>query len=333
MGWKDLLRTRDIAVVILPWVGGRQAQWGQRIWKIDGKLPREYGWYEFHNNGSRLILNKAVDPAPEMLTVSGMAGAIGTKARSIVKGYLVGDRLVPDTVRVDEDPVQLASNWNTVHLVDDELDRFARIQAGRTHEDGPLIYMGQEMSFGPEMEVTQAYEDKRTSLDDIKGVPPALETAFRFEVWRREEEVKYRAELVRKRREEEERRRLEERRAAIAEQIGTAEGRREMVPVDFGEAATAALQLSNAEYLDHQAMRNGEYKVNYRYMNRRFQCVCDSRMRIVDSGICLTDHATGINYDNVLSLESLPLVVKEAIDRGKLVVYRHVGGYGENDYD
>jgi len=332
VGWQDLLRNKDVAVVILPWVGGRQAQWGQRIWTIDGTLPREHGWYEFQNNGSRLLLNRKVDPQPETLLVSGMAGALGTKRRAVEKGYLVGDRLVPDTVQADEDSVQLASGWNTVYLLDEGLDRFARIQAGKAFENGPLIFMQQDMPAGPEAEVTQAYEDKKPNLNHIKGVSPALDAAFRFEVWRRDEAEKYRKEQARLRREAEERRAKEERRAELAAKIGTAEGRRAMAQTDFGEAAKAALAVGGAEYLDHRSLGRGEFAVKYLCQGRRLECVCDIRMHITDAGICLNAHRgdrdfqVGTKGDAFFTLESLPSVVKEAINGNKLVVFRHVAG-------
>jgi hypothetical protein len=52
---------------------------------------------------------------------------------------------------------------------------------------------------------------------------------------------------------------------------------------------------------------------------------------VVDSGICLQDHRTGVKGDTRFTLESLPTVIGEAIRTGKLVVYRHVDG--DRDYD
>jgi hypothetical protein len=53
--------------------------------------------------------------------------------------------------------------------------------------------------------------------------------------------------------------------------------------------------------------------------------VADEDLRIVDSGICLIDHDTGERGDTLFTLESLPAVIKEAIDDGKLVIFRHAG--------
>jgi hypothetical protein len=51
----------------------------------------------------------------------------------------------------------------------------------------------------------------------------------------------------------------------------------------------------------------------------------------VDSGICLVDHGTGERGDTRFTLESLPGVVGEAMDLGRLVVFRHVDGEPEED--
>jgi hypothetical protein len=70
--------------------------------------------------------------------------------------------------------------------------------------------------------------------------------------------------------------------------------------------------------------------VRFRFDNRRFECTCDEKtLRIIDSGICLTAHEDdrefegGTRGDDFFVLESLPGVIKEAIEDHKLVVYRH----------
>jgi hypothetical protein len=105
-----------------------------------------------------------------------------------------------------------------------------------------------------------------------------------------------------------------------------------MAQVDFGEAARAALAVSGARYLDHRVVRqrgNVEYAVRFSWLNRRFECVVDGRLQVIDSGICLTAHYDdpdfdgGTRGDTWFTLESLPSVIKEADDAGRLVVYRH----------
>jgi hypothetical protein len=151
-----------------------------------------------------------------------------------------------------------------------------------------------------------------------------------MEVWQRAEAAKRRAELERLRIIEEERRRVEERRRDLAEKLGDAASRRQMALVDFGEAAKAALAVGGAVYLDHRdSYTRGEKVVRFRLLNRRFECVCDLQLRIVDSGICLTeeygsdDFDRGTKGDTWFHLESLPGVIAEADRLGRLVVFRH----------
>lgn len=76
--------------------------------------------------------------------------------------------------------------------------------------------------------------------------------------------------------------------------------------------------------------------MQYRSQARRLECTCDGTMRIIDAGVCLTDHVTGRKGDALLTLESLPSVIREALQEGKLVVWRHVAGdpgYNAQDDD
>jgi hypothetical protein len=202
------------------------------------------------------------------------------------------------------------------------LDRFARVEAGRSFEGGPLIFIGQIFQIGPEDEVRRAYED-RCMIDGVKGVTPALEATFKLETW-------YRADTERRRAEAECRRREEERRQAIVKQLGDAVGRREMAKVDFAEAARAALVIGGAEFLDARRGQVGEYVVRFRLLARRFECVVGDDLVIHSAGICLTAHHDDPDFeggtvgDSWLSLENLPGVIIDADRQGKLVQFRHV---------
>ena len=63
-------------------------------------------------------LDKAADPAGDLLTDE-------------VRGYLVGDNILPDTVRVDPDPSRIVGFSEPVALIDPGLGRFVRVVAGR----------------------------------------------------------------------------------------------------------------------------------------------------------------------------------------------------------
>jgi hypothetical protein len=107
---------------------------------------------------------------------------------------------------------------------------------------------------------------------------------------------------------------------------GTAIGRRALAAKDFESAAREALRVSGAELLDvRQSANKGEMVVQYRFEKRRFECVVQKNtLRVIDAGVCLTDHNTNEKGDTFFTLESLPGVIAEAMRRDKLVVWRHV---------
>lgn len=324
MSWRDLLAHPD-EVVVYPWTGGREVRAGGRTFKLSGRLPPEHGWHTFLVNGARSVAWKSAAVAPDLASFG-----------KPIKGYLVADLLIADNATGAFDPVRIIEVTEPVYLLALGLERFARIAVVRW-EDGRLIYSGQEFPLGPEAEVTAAYQDRLESLDGIPGVTPALDLAFRFETWTRAEAARLRAEAERVAREEAANAEREQRRANLVRQLGDGQGRRQMALVDFGEAARAALRVGGAELLDwRDSAVPGEAVVQFRFRGRRFECVCQKvTLRIVDSGVCLVDHATGRRDDTLLTLESLPGTLGQAIRENKLVVFRHVDGdeHGEVDED
>lgn len=319
MTWRDLLQTGE-ETLVFPWVGGKTLRWSNdRTWSITGQHPREFGWYRFALEGRKARVREQVPAEPGSLS-------------HLVQGYLVGDRIVTDGARVDPDPRNIVKCSEPVYLIDDGLDRFARVSAGRIFEGGPLVYYGQEMPLGPEEAVLTAFLDRLPSVDAVPGVTPALDAAFRMESYQRAEAERRRAEEERRRAEEEAKRQLEEQRRKLVEQLGDGAGRRAMAHVDFDQAARAALAVGGAEFLDsRRATRRGERVVRFRLERRRFECTCDeATLNILDAGICLTAHYDdpdfegGTKGDTWFTLESLPGVIREAMAEGKLVVFRHV---------
>ncbi len=252
----------------------------------------------------------------------------------IKSGFLIGDRIVPDNSPCPPDAATIYKFSETVHCLEPGLDRFSRIQAGRVYDGGPLIFKSILFPLGMEEEVIAALLDNKDSVAHIKSVPPALEAGFQMERWRRQEAEKRRLEAERQRREEAERIRREEERQRLYGQLGTADARRALAQTDFATAARAALAVTGAEYLDHRTgYRRDEMVVQYRFRNRRFECVCNKdTLRIVEAGFCLNGYGPrGVaeTGDTRFTLESLPAVLNEAINRGLLHVFRHVDTYNE----
>jgi hypothetical protein len=317
--WRDLLAKPQ--EIVFPWLGGRELRQETRTWQIVGQLPVEHGWYRFSvatNRTAKLVDRVRADPATSLLGYSS-------------EGYLVGNRFLPDDLPRVLNPGELWQVASVVYLVEDGLPRFSRIIVGRMYDGGPLVFREPAFLLGPESEVMEAFLN-RGDLAKVKGLSPALDSAFLLEVYQREETEKRRKEVERLRALEEAKRKEEEAhlaRAAKAKELfdlaGDGAGRRALAAVDFETAAKKALEVSGAFFLDsRRAHGRNEMVVIFRYEQRRFECTCDRyTLRIIDSGICLTDH-DGTKGDTRFSLESLPSVIKEAILGDKLVVYRHV---------
>jgi hypothetical protein len=311
MGWQDLLEGSS-GPLVAPWLGGRRIYSGERTWRVIGKLPREFSWYLWELQGRTASWLRKSEPDADY-------GFNFTK----VKGYLLGDRIIPDGP-VDPRPEKLYGQTKNVHLIEEGLDRFSYVQTV-IDPDGRFIYSQQLFPLGPEDEVRRAFIDRKESVDHIAGVVPALDLAFRFATHQRQLLEERRAELERIR--EEERRREEAMR-----NMGTGLGRRTLAATDFETAARAALAVGGAELLDVRPGHRNEMIVQYRFQNRRLECVAHKdSLQIIDSGICLEDHRTREKGDTYFTLESLPAVVQQAIREGRLVVYRHVDGDVDDD--
>lgn len=233
----------------------------------------------------------------------------------IQMGTLVGDSLFSD-----DDPFRP----QRVFLLEEGLEPFTRISVGRVAEGQPLIFRSLEIPIGVEYEVLRAFEDRASSVDTIKGVTPNLQQAFKLETRRREHVEAQRREAEERRRQEELRREKEEAALRLREQLGTCQTRREVASVDFEVAAKAAIEAGGATFLSaRQGYHPHEGVVRYKVGDRRLECVCDrTTLHIIDAGVCLTDHATDIKGDTLFSLESLPSVIREAIENDVLVVWR-----------
>ena len=317
MGWEDLLADRDLRV--LPWTGGRKVARGRRAWKIRGELPAEHGWYSFEVSGGRWAsVAGEAEPDPD-----GFEQGHPTR-----RGYLVGNRLIPDDARVDPDPARLVEQTVQVYLVEPGLERFSRV-ATACSGTGDLVYLRREFPEGPELEVQEAYQDRKPGLDHVTGVTPALDLAFRWISYQRylAEERQLQRELEQERREQQQQQELErqQRRQEALLDGRTGAGRRALAAHDFEAAARAALQISGAELLDtRDSCRRGEVVVQYRYRRHRLECVVARHtLQVVDAGVCLEDHDTGEKGDTLLTLESLPPVIEQAMDEGRLVIWRH----------
>jgi len=314
MGWRDHLQEAP-ETRTFPWVGGRKIYSLERSWRVEGAIPREFGWYSFELARGRSA--KLIGPSdPDYTYVDG---------RTLTRGYVVGDRFIPEKAGVEPDPDKLLDQTTPIFLVEPGLDRFTLVQAF-SDEEHRLLFAQQLFDASVEDEVRRAFVDRKESLDQLKGVTPALDLAFRFATRQRQLLEERRAELERQRE-------AQRKRDEAAKNMGTGPGRRTLAAQDFEAAARAALAVGGAVLLDARpGRRRTEMVVQYRFENRRMECVADKNtLQIIDAGICLTDHYTNEKGDTYFTLESLPAVIRQAIKEHKLVVYRHVDGDFDDD--
>ncbi|MHA7628636.1 hypothetical protein [Corallococcus sp. M7] len=87
---------------------------------------------------------------------------------------------------------------------------------------------------------------------------------------------------------------------------------------EVGTRVERALDKAGARLLDHRRLGDGLLEVVYAFMGERFVTVVEAAtLRVRDAGVCLA------GADNRVTLESLPSVLKEAIDTDALVITRH----------
>ena len=87
-----------------------------------------------------------------------------------------------------------------------------------------------------------------------------------------------------------------------------------------GLRARQALEDAGARVHATRQLESGLLEVTYSFLGERFISVVQAAtLQVVDSGICL-GHPPA---DELVTLDSLPSVIKEAIDTGRLVKLRH----------
>jgi hypothetical protein len=84
--------------------------------------------------------------------------------------------------------------------------------------------------------------------------------------------------------------------------------------------AEAALRAAGATLQEARQRAGDQLEVTFTFMGERFISVVDAAtLQVIDSGICLGHPPR----DDLVTLESLPSVIKEAIDTDALVILRH----------
>ncbi|HEX8698145.1 MAG TPA: hypothetical protein VF815_04865 [Myxococcaceae bacterium] len=318
---------------VLPYFGGAFLHAADRRLRLATE-PQAPGWYRFKVKGREATL---MGPAePEAL-----------ESLPSVRGHLVGDRLVRE-----------GSVAERVHfLPEEEPPRLTPARARRWHS-GELLFDMLDFESEAEEAARRALEED-TSLAEVKGVPATLRSAFSYAVLEAEsrrlhipavprELRPHLGAVAEKGRPEAERalRALAAERALAAREMEELNRRRQLVGMaqqavaaqaqvraqaprgrhgrvreeDAMARAELALEAAGARMRSARVLGNGNLEIIFTFMDERFISVVNANtLQVVDSGICL-GHPPA---DDLVTLESLPSVIKEAIDTDRLVILRH----------
>jgi hypothetical protein len=103
-----------------------------------------------------------------------------------------------------------------------------------------------------------------------------------------------------------------------------------LVPTDLTaeDRAEQALHAAGATLLEARGLARGQLEVTYRFHGQRFVSIVDAAtLQVIDAGVCLA------GADRMVTLQSLPSVLKEAIETHRLVITRRDPGDALDDED
>ncbi|MDP3155583.1 MAG: hypothetical protein Q8N23_23125 [Archangium sp.] len=312
--------------LIAPWFGGPSIDAPGRRLKLSLPPPRP-GWYRFELKGRIATAKEAADP-PDVSSLPK------------VRGFLWRDRLVTDNAKAE--PLHL--------LPEEEPARFSPITARRWH-GATLLFDALDFESEAEGAVREALATG-AALHALKSIPAPLRAAYGFalaEQTARRLAVPVAAaeirahvgriadggvaqaeavirDLIAERAQTE--REMAELRARLTaaqlraeleharqQRIQERQNRRE-TPED---RVWQALEKAGARFESSRHVRADQLEVVFGFMGERFISLVDEdTLQVLDSGICL-GHPPA---DKLITLDSLPAVIKEAIETDRLVILR-----------
>ncbi|HEY8076569.1 MAG TPA: hypothetical protein VIF62_20735, partial [Labilithrix sp.] len=304
--------------VVAPWLGGGHVFVKERRLRVTEPRPEKHGFFRFEVRGRDARVLEAADPE-------------GLEACPKARGHLVFEWLVhPDGL----DRLRL--------LPEEEAPPLSTTRARRWWSGDCLF---ESLDFDSEAEEDARLRlEKREPLADAKGVAATLRTAFglafAIEVAREggtvlsvREAAPYAVEIaergldaatnlverIARERREADARALQDAierqdRARIRELTANAKparGRIAPTPENAAARAFEALDGADARMLGSRRLANGTLEVRFELLGERFISVVDATtLHVYDSGICLA------GADEMVTLDSLPGVIREAIDTG-----------------
>jgi hypothetical protein len=325
---------------VLPYLGGAFLHAADRRLRLATE-PKAPGWYRFRVKGREATPLGPADPE-------------GLEALPSVRGHLVGELLVREGSVAErlhflpeEEPPRLtparARRWHSGELLFDMLDFESEAEeaARRALEEDTSLADVKGVPATLRSAFSYAVLAAVSRRLAIPAAPRELQPHLGAvaEKGRAEAERALRAlfaERILAAREMEElnrRRQLEARaQQAVAAQAAMApapahgpgaprRGRHGQAREEDAIArAELALEAAGARMRSARVLGNRNLEVIFTFMEERFISVVNlDTLQVLDSGICL-GHPPA---DELVTLESLPSVIKEAIDTGRLVILRH----------
>ncbi len=315
---------------VLPYFGGGTVDAPSRRLRL--AAPVTPGWWRFEIQG-------------RTATAREPAGPEGLDALPLVRGHAWGARLVREGAVAEA----------LLLLPEEESPRFSPVRARRWH-DGSLLFDGLDFEGEAEGSARLVLEEAGT-LASVKAVPASLRAAFGYtvlEATSRALHIRFAPVEVRSRVLE-----VAERGRAMAEEVlrhlmaereahvraleaqrvaqearlqGEVERARVRAEVarrpavqpprrverEVGDRVERVLAHAGARLVDQRRIGNRQLEVTFRFMGERFISLVDvNTLQVMDAGICLA------GADREVTLESLPSVIREAIDTDRLVITRY----------
>jgi len=315
----------DVPVLFL---GGFVAFAADRTLRLSALPEKPPGFYAATVNGRKAVLGEAAAP-------------FGLDALPSKGGHFAGGYVALGGARAER--IEL--------LAEAEPEALAPIRA-RLHPTG--VYLLGNAEFETEVEmVARARLDEGLGLAEVRGVSATLRTAFALATaWKAARELStsvapaeitahvrtiaeegagrarelVTALVLRRQEEAEQRRRLERDQnlarahEAVREGVRATRERVGRLPdpaLTPAERVDRALTAAQATLLHVRQLTSGQLEVRYRFLGEIFISVVDAHtLHVFDAGICLD------GADEEVTLESLPSVIREAIDSGRLVITR-----------
>lgn len=317
--FRDFLK--PTAPVVLPYFGGTRVDAADRRWRIAGEV--EPGWWRFAIDGRRATPVERAEP-------------VGLEALPAVHGHWAsghvvasGKELAPVALPPAEEPAALARvvgrRWysgelllDTIEFEDDaELSARAALEDGRGLAGVPGVVPSLRAAFGYALGLAVARElavpvAPRELAGEVVAIAAGGRDAARG-VIERIAERRRAAAAARRARELVE---VANRDRARMREVAARAYRQRRGETPAGRA-DAALEAAGARML--AARRTGaELEVTFTYEGVRIIATVDAEtLHVYDSGICLA------GADEELTLDSLPSVIKEAIENDTLNITRH----------